>query len=146
MSIIEKLVGLVDSFDLATVFPALDSVLGWAVVLARIFVLAAPVTMLVLGLRYRYLPPKEANYEKGYRFRFAMKNPDAWSFTQQTAGVIWTLLGGGMLAVVLILSLFFGMMKPMAMANMALWCVILEVVLIVLSCFLINSKVKKKFS
>ncbi len=146
MSIIDKLVAAVDAFDLASVFPALDSVLGWAVAIARICVLAAPVTLLILGLRYRYMPSKEINYESGYRFRFAMNNPRAWEFTQQTAGVVWTLLGGGMLAIVLILSLFFGIMKPMAMANTALWCVIFEVVLIVFSCFVINSKVKKKFS
>ena len=144
-NIIDKLVSLVDEFDLAAVFPELDSVIGWAVTIARIFVLAAPLTMLILGLRYRYLPPKEANYETGYRFLFGMNSPRAWQYTQQLAGGIWTLLGGGMLVVVLILSLFFGGMEPMNMASTALWCVGLELVLIVVSCIMINHNVKKKF-
>lgn len=144
-NIIDNLVSLVDEVDIATLFPPLDSVIGWAVAIARLFVLAAPLTMLILGLCYRYLPPKEANYETGYRFYFGMKNPETWQFTQHFAGVVWTLLGGIMLAIVLILSLFFGTMQPMAMANTALWCVGIELVLILVSCYVINNKVKKKF-
>ena len=144
-NLIDSLVALVDDFDLASVFPALDTVVGWVVFLARICILAAPVVMLVLGLRYRFMPPAEANHNAGYRFFFGMGSDAAWQYTQRLAGIIWTLLGGGLVAIMLILSLFLGGMNPMTMASTVLWCVGIQLVLIAGSCIAINVVVSKKF-
>ena len=144
--LIDKLVALVDNFDLSSVFPAMDTVIGWAVFFARICVLAAPVVMLILGLRYRYTPAAQANYETGYRFFFGMGSKAAWQYTQRLAGVIWTLLGGGLALIMLILSLFFGGMNPMSMATTVLWCIGIQLVLIAGSCVVINVQVSKKFN
>lgn len=144
-NLIDSLVTMVDDFDLASVFPALDTVVGWAVFLARICILVAPVVMLVLGLRYRYMPPAEANHNAGYRFFFGMGSDAAWQYTQRLAGIIWTLLGGGLAVIMLILCLFLGAMSPMAMASTVLWCVGIQLVLMAGSCVAINVMVSKKF-
>lgn len=142
---IDQVVALVDEFDLASIFPPMDTVIGWVTLLAWLCTLAAPVTMLILGLRYRYAPPEKANYNSGYRFFFGMGSPEAWKYTQQLAGVVWTLLGGGLVVIALILCLFFGIMNPMTMVTTVLWCVVIQLVLIVASCVVINKKVADRF-
>ena len=142
---IDKLVGLVDEFDLASVFPPMDTVVGWATFFGWLCMLAAPVTMLILGLRYRYSPAEKANYETGYRFFFGMGSSAAWRYTQRLAGVVWTLLGGGLLVIMLLICLFFGMMNPMTMATVILWCVGIQLVLMIGSCVAINILVSKQF-
>ena len=65
--IIEELKTMVNEFDLANFIPEVDSILGWVELLVRIFVMAAPICILVFGLFYLFLPPKEANHRAGYR-------------------------------------------------------------------------------
>lgn len=142
---IDQVVALVDEFNLASVFPAMDTVIGWVTLLAWLCALAAPVTMLILGLRYRYAPPEKANYKSGYRFFYGMGSPEAWKYTQQLAGVVWTLLGGGMAAIMLLLCLFFGLMNPITMVSVVLWSVAIQLVLIIASCVVINKKVADRF-
>ena len=144
-NIFDKLVSMVDEFDLATMFPSLDSVVGWAVAIARIFLLAAPVAMLILGLRYRYAPAEKANYSTGYRFFYGMGSTRAWQYTQRLAGVIWTILGAALSVLLLIISLFFGLMDPMTMAGVVIWCMVIELGLVAGSCVYINMQVKKKY-
>ena len=144
-NIIDQLVALVDNFDLAALFPKMDSVIGWAAAVARLCILAAPLIMLGLGLWYRFAPPKKANHAVGYRFYYGMGSQQAWRYTQQLAGRIWTILGGALAVIMLIISLFFGAMDAMDMASTAVACIIWEVVLIVASCVAINVLVSKKF-
>lgn len=144
-NIIDQVVALVDDFELASIFPALDTVIGWVTLFAWLCALAAPVTMLVLGLRYRYSPPEKANYRSGYRFFFGMGSQEAWKYTQQLAGVVWTLLGGGMTVIMLIVCLFFGLMNPVTMVSVVLWSVGIQLVLIVTGCVVINKKVADRF-
>lgn len=143
--LIDKLVTLVDDIDLASLFPAMDTVLGWTTLIARICILAAPLVMLVLGLRYRFLPPAEANYKTGYRFFFGMGSDHAWLYTQRLAGIVWTVLGAVMTLAMLVAGLLFGKMDPMAAANAVLICVGIQLALIVVSCLVINIVVSVKF-
>ena len=65
---------LLSDFDISSLLPKLDSLLSKVELLARIVVMAGPVILLVLGLWYLLLPPKEANYAVGYRFFWGMSS------------------------------------------------------------------------
>ena len=82
---------MMDSFDPAALLPDLSAVFGSLAVVCRAAVMIGPLILLVLGLAYLFLSPKEANYYFGYRCYFGMGSVQAWRFTQRFAGVI---LGG----------------------------------------------------
>lgn len=88
---IEALKKAFEDFDLATLLPNLDSIFGKITLICRICVLVGPILLLVLGLSYLFLAPKEANYYLGYRCYYGMGSVHAWRFTQRIAGMV---LGG----------------------------------------------------
>ena len=141
----DKLAADVSDFDVLKFLPKLDTVLGWVDLIARVAILVAPVAILVLGLMYYMKPPEEANHQFGYRFYWGMGSIQAWRFTQRLAGTVWTVLGGGLSAIMLIISLIFGALNTMDIANTAITCVIWELVLIGLSCVFINVVVFKRY-
>ena len=136
--IIETLKKLVNEFDLANFIPEVDSILGWVETLVRIFVMAAPICILVFGLFFLFLPPKEANHSAGYRTYFGMGSVDAWRFTQFLAGVVWSGVGLILTVVMLIVVNGYRNMEMMDMANSAVVCVLWEIGSIVVSCLGIN--------
>ena len=137
-SMIEKLVDLINNFDPVSYLPEINSLLGWADLFARICVMAAPVIMLLCGLRYLLLPPKEANHEAGYRFYFGMGSVNAWLFTQKFAGIVWTSIGLILSAIMFFVTAAFGQMDLMDMADKAVLCILWEIGISVLSILAIN--------
>ena len=69
---------LMDNFDPASLLPDLTSVVGMVETLTRLAVVAGPIVLLILGILYVFLSPKEANYHFGYRCFFGMGSPEAW--------------------------------------------------------------------
>lgn len=136
--IIEELKTLVNEFDLANFIPEVDSILGWVELLVRIFVMAAPICILVFGLFYLFLPPKEANHRAGYRTYFGMGSVDAWRFTQFLAGVVWSGLGLILTVVMLLVSNGYRDMEMMDMVNNAIVCVLWEIGALTVCCLGIN--------
>lgn len=137
-STIEKLVELINNFDPASYLPDIGSIIGWIELIVRICVMAAPVIMLVFGLRYLLLPPKEANHEAGYRFYFGMGSVEAWRFTQKLAGIVWGALGLGLSIVMFLISGKFHGMDGMQMLDKAVVCILWEIGLMALACIVIN--------
>lgn len=137
-SLIDDLVKLVDEVDPAALMPDLNSVVGWVEAAARLFVLAAPLILLGLGLWYLLAPPKEANHVAGYRFYFGMGSVEAWQYTQRLAGFGWTGLGGLLTLIMGIISLTFHGKDPVSMIGTAVGCVIWELVLIAICCVVID--------
>ena len=137
-SMIEKLVDLINNFYPVSYLPEINSLLGWADLFARICVMAAPVIMLLCGLRYLLLPPKEANHEAGYRFYFGMGSVNAWLFTQKFAGIVWTSIGLILSAIMFFVTAAFGQMDLMDMADKAVLCILWEIGISVLSILAIN--------
>ena len=88
---IEALKKAFEDFDLATLLPKLDSIFDKITLICRICVLVGPIILLILGLFYLFLSPKEANYYFGYRCYYGMGSVHAWRFTQRIAGMV---LGG----------------------------------------------------
>jgi len=137
-SIIEKLVDLINNFDPVSYLPEISSILGWTELFLRICVMAAPVIVLVFGLSWLLLPPKEANHVAGYRFYFGMGSVAAWRFTQKFAGIFWSVLGLGLSVIMFLVTGNFRGMETMAMVDKAVLCILWEIGLMVLSILIIN--------
>ena len=84
----EKITELLNNFSLEKYIPKLDSVMGWVQWLISLAIRVGPICILVLGLIYLLIPPKEANRKAGYRTYFGMGSIMAWNFTQRVAGVL----------------------------------------------------------
>ena len=137
-NLIESLIALVNEFDFAKIMPELDSVMGWIDLFVRLCVLAAPVAVLFFGLWWLILPPKEANHHVGYRCFFGMGSVDAWRFAQKIAGVLFTVLGVGLLAISLLVSNRFPDMEPMVMLDKAVVCILWQIGITLVLSLMIN--------
>ena len=136
---IEDMKGLLDAFDPASLLPELDGILALLVTLARWAVMIGPAALVVLGLGYMFLAPREANYYFGYRCFFGMGSEEAWRYTQRIAGLIWTALGLVLTAVMFFVSRSFGALEPVQALPKALICLLWEAGLIAVSCLAINT-------
>ena len=137
-NLIESLIALVNEFDFAKIMPELDSVMGWIDLFVRLCVLAAPVAVLFFGLWWLLLPPKEANHHVGYRCFFGMGSVDAWRFTQKIAGILFTVLGVGLLAISLLVSNRFPDLEPMVMLDKAVVCILWQIGITLVLSLMIN--------
>ena len=90
---IESIKELMDAFDPASLLPELDSVFGKVLLACRVAVMVGPLLLLILGLVYLFLTPKEANHYVGYRCYFGMGSVQAWRFTQRLAGIGFAAVG-----------------------------------------------------
>jgi len=143
---IEDLKSLMDDFDPGTLLPELDKLLGGLTQVMRIAVLAGPILILVFGLAYLLLAPKEANYIFGYRCVFGMGSVEAWRFTQRLAGIVWSVLGLGLTVAMFSLT---GKLADQQVADamwLALKYVLWEAGLTALSCLFINTVVMSQFT
>ena len=129
---------LMDAFDPASLLPELDTITGWVDLVARIAVMAGPIVILVLGLAYLLISPKEANHYFGYRTWFGMGSVEAWRFTQRLAGIVLGLLGLGLTAVMFFIVNGFGSLAIMDMMAKAVVCLLWEVGLTAVCCLGIN--------
>ena len=135
---LEALKSILEGFDLAAFLPELDSIVGWAEMLMRIFVMAGPLLLLGFGILYLVSPPKEANYSLGYRFFWSMSSLHAWTFTHRLVGVVWTALGLVLTAVMAVYCNAFRRMEIMEVVDTAVVCIFWQLALIALSCLVCN--------
>lgn len=142
---LEDIKVLMDNFDPAALLPDLTSVVGKVEFVTRIAVLVGPIVLLVLGLMYFFMAPKEANHHFGYRCYHGMGSVEAWRFTQRLAGIVWGVLGLGMTAVMLLLTSGYGGKEIMDIIGSGCTSLVWEVVLVVLSCIGINVIVMIRF-
>lgn len=120
--------------DLYMMFEHMDTAL-------RIVVLVGPLCLLGLGLLYLLAAPKEANHVFGYRHFWGMSSVEAWQFTQKTAGFVWTGLGLAMTVAMAFIANSYRDMAWEAMLFSAFTSVVVELLLVVVSTFLINALV-----
>lgn len=135
---IEDIKQIMDDFDPAALLPDLSSLEGQAEAICRVAVLIAPIILLVLGLCYLLIAPKEANYTFGYRTWFGMGSVEAWRFTQKLAGGIWTVLGLILTLVMVGKTNGFREMAVMDQISGAISCLITEAVAALISILAIN--------
>ncbi|MBE6957551.1 MAG: SdpI family protein [Ruminococcaceae bacterium] len=134
-----------NELDLGALLPSVGSVLGLIKILLVLAMLAGPLLQLGFGLLYWFKPPQEANYGLGYRFWWGMSSLDAWKFTQLLAGKVFTVMGGALTLIAIVVSIIIGGLELEDMANWAAICVLIELVLIGLGCLAINILVMLKF-
>lgn len=90
----EFLTGLLGAVsDPASLLPDLAVLFEKLVGVIRLAVYAGPVTLVVLGLVYCFLAPREANHHLGFRCWWGMSSVEVWRFTQKLAGIVWAALG-----------------------------------------------------
>ena len=89
----DKIMNFIDEVSLEKLVPEIDSILDCILWLMQWAVKLGPICILVLGLIYMLLPPKEANRYFGFRTYFGMGSISAWLFTQRVAGAVMTLTG-----------------------------------------------------
>ena len=142
---IEDFKALMDGFDPASLLPNLDSTLDKLLPIARIAVMVGPVAMLIMGLVYLFLSPKEANYYLGYRCYYGMGSVEAWQFTQRLAGIVWGALGLVMSIVMLVISSGFGQLETMALLWRAVYCAAAEGILALAAWIGVNATVTARF-
>ncbi len=138
MESFEDIKVLMDNFDPAALLPDLTSVVGVVEFLTRIAVLIGPIVLLMTGLGYFFLAPKEANHRFGYRCYFGMGSVEAWRFTQTIAGLSVGLVGLGLTAVMLLITGGFGGKEIMDIVGTGFTCLVWEAVLAAVSCLVIN--------
>ncbi len=135
---IENIKQIMDGLDIAALLPDITVIMQYVTVLARLLTMVAPLSILGFGLCYYLAAPREANYSLGYRFRWGMGSVEAWKFTQQLAGIVWSILGLVMTVVFAIISSGFLHMEPMEMLMRAVACVLWEGGLIGAACIAID--------
>lgn len=129
---------LMDHFDPASLLPDLGTVIGKVELVCRIAVIAGPLVLLVMGLIYLFLTPKEANHYIGYRCYYGMGSVQAWRFTQRVAGLLFAGLGLILTVIMLIVSGGFSGMEAMDMVWRAVTCLIWQGVLALLATLGVN--------
>ena len=142
---IEDLKTLMDEFDPAALLPELDTIVGKVELVARIAVMVGPIVLLILGLAYLLVSPKEANYHFGYRCYFGMGSVSAWRFSQRLAGIVWGLLGLILTAVMLLICSSFRGKEIMEILSSAVKCVVWQAVAAAVSCLVINGLVAFRY-
>jgi hypothetical protein len=117
-------------FDIGSLIPSLDTLLGKLDLLLRVCVMAGPLTLLGLGLYYFLAPPGEANHSAGYRFRYGMSKVKVWQFMQRLAGMVYSGVGLVLTVVMAIVCISFGKMEAPDMVFSAVKCILWELAII----------------
>ena len=130
---IESIKEIMDAFDPASLLPELGEIFSVITSVCRIAVLVGPIILLILGLAYLFLAPKEANYYFGYRCYFGMGSVEAWRVTQRISGLVLGGLGLILTGVMLVVSGGFAGMDTMEMVWKAFWCLVWQGVLALLA-------------
>lgn len=136
---------MMDAFDPASLLPELSDVFGSLSTVCRFAVMIGPIVLLVLGLAYLFLSPKEANYYFGYRCYYGMGSVQAWRFTQRLAGVVFGGLGLILTIIMLLISGGFAKMEVTDMVWRAADCLIWQAILVVLATVGINLTAAMRF-
>ena len=135
---IQSIKSLMDGFDPAALLPDLSDLFGSLAALCRWAVMIGPVVLLILGLAYLFLSPKEANYYFGYRCYFGMGSVQAWRFTQRMAGLLFGGVGLILTIVMYVISGGFAEMEITDMVWKAAGCLAWQAIIAIILTFLVN--------
>ena len=135
---IESIKSLMDGFDPAALLPDLSDLFGSLASLCRFAVMIGPVVLLILGLAYLFLAPREANYYFGYRCYFGMGSVQAWRFTQRMAGMLFGGVGLILTIVMFLISGGFAEMEVTDMVWKAAGCLAWQAIIAIVLTLLVN--------
>ena len=136
---IDSIKEMMDGFDPAALLPQIDSIVDWVKLICRLAVMVGPIALVLAGLSYLLLAPKEANYYFGYRTAFGMGSVAAWRDTQKVAGWMFAGVGLVLTVIMLMVCVTFGGLEPMTAVWRAAKCMIAEAVIALIVVLSINS-------
>ena len=129
----EAITALFEDFDLTKLVPELPPLLEKLHSSMGYVVLIGPVLLLVLGLVYLLIPPKEANHHVGFRTFFGMGSVEAWRYTQKLAGIVLGSLGLILSIIMWVLSKKFPEMELETLYNTVARCLLWQIGLTLLA-------------
>lgn len=135
---IDSIKEIMDGFDPGAFLPDLTTLFGKIELVCKIAVLIGPIVLLIMGLAYLFLSPREANHYFGYQCYYGMGSVQAWRFTQRLAGIVLGVLGLILTIAMYLISGGFHGMEMMDMVWKAVSCLIWQVVLTALAMVAIN--------
>ncbi len=121
---------LLEGLNFEAVMPDLQQFLSHLPVVLKWAVMAGPVVVLVLGLIYLLVPPKEANHSLGFRTYFGMGSIEAWRFTQRIAGISLSVLGLVLTVAMYIITRGFSTTDHLLLFQRAVKCLLWELGLV----------------
>ena len=136
MDALKEIMGSME--DMGSLLPDLNELLANLVPVIRVTVMAGPVVLLVLGLVYLFLAPKEANHYVGFRCWWGMSSVEVWRFTQKFAGITWTALGLVLGIIAFVGGLGYESLSPDIMLIKALTTILWQLLLVLISIVVIN--------
>lgn len=136
---IDSIKEMMDGFDPTALLPQIDSIVDWVKLICRLAVMVGPIVLVLAGLSYLLLAPKEANYYFGYRTAFGMGSVAAWRHTQKVAGWMFAGVGLVLTVIMLMVCVTFGGLEPMTAVWRAAKCMIAEAVIALIVVLSINS-------
>ena len=129
---------ILDGSGLSELLPDLAGLADKLDLVLQALVMVGPLALLGFGLFYFLVPPKEANYSVGYRFRYGMSRVAVWQFMQRLAGMVYGGLGLVLMIVMSILCAKFAGMNEPDMVWFGFKCVIVELELILVATLAID--------
>ncbi|GAM10160.1 hypothetical protein OR1_02448 [Geobacter sp. OR-1] len=103
--------------------------------------LSIPVIITVLGVLYRFRPPKEINRFFGYRTSNSMKSQKTWNYAQKRIGDTFPPLGLALSLIIALVKLFIPFQKEyLSLFNVGL--VLLAIIALII---MIERELQKKF-
>ena len=135
---IDSIKEIMDGFDPGALLPDLGTLFGRIELICRIAVLIGPIVLLIMGLSYLLLSPKEANHYFGYQCYFGMGSVQAWRFTQRLAGIVLGSLGLILTIAMVVISGGFRQMEVMDMVWKTCRCLLWQAGLSAFSILAIN--------
>ena len=142
---IEDFKSLMDGFEPASLLPELDSIISKFAPVARILVLVGPAALLLMGIIYLFIVPKEANYILGYRCYYGMGSVEAWRFTQRLAGIVFGALGVVLGIAMALIGGSFTELETMELLWRTVYCVGGEAAAAAIACLTINTVTAARF-
>ena len=110
--------------DFAELMPDIGPIVEKGRMAVEYCVLVGPILLLLAGLIYMLIPPKEANHRFGFRTFFGMGSVKAWRFTQFVAGAAYCVLGLGLLIYALVIRKGFMELDTFQLAEKVVRCLI----------------------
>ena len=120
-------------FDFETMLPEIGAYVVGLKVLAWVLLMAAPVVLLVLGIRYSQKPAFDPNKTWAFSDKYTSSDRDLWDKAHALAGKSWKSLGGIFTAVGVLCGVLFFLIDPLYAAMIAVVLLIVELVAILLS-------------
>ena len=130
-------------FDFEKMLPDIGAYVGGLKIWAWVFLMAAPVALLVMGIRYSKIPAFDPNNCRVFFRKLIGEDRELWDTAHRLTGRSWTTLGGILMGVGALCGVIFFFVDALAAAIIAVLLIIVELVLVLVSQGSIKGKLRK---